>query len=512
MSEKQETETIPPKDPSKLTFESAFTRRRILASYWLVILLAVPLWWSYTSISRLSLPESRIQALAGKQWHSDIRVHVKSNVKAHPVDAVVSDVARLLKEDLKESEGVSIQFVTDSKSSADTYEVTLNTNVERASLRGRKLTIGMLPDDDAESIESSRLRLASVLRHLLVPPPPAERSNSPQRVVKYSPRYRVSFTLLNEDSASGKAAYTWDMQQAFGAHLGPTIDRLSPLHNFTVESQVQFHAPLAFSPKAVEHEGKIVHGLTHEDLTVFVNSAEWTLSSAVSNDPVLHFVAFIPSKEHDPLYILDDEGHPTTSNAFILPQWGGIIILNQHQPHLNMFALRPIFQTFKTQLLTLLGVADLPPAGIQLDNNEPFSQWQFDALMRRRTMENVEESRDTLLSIVKLVNQIQNMPVGKDVKGDVLGALNALEHAFEVGSSSPMKAFKYSAKAFILSSKAFFNPGNLGMLYFPAEHKYAVYTPLFASIAAPLVAAVVREFLAWKKARREGLAERPKTD
>ena len=151
------------------------------------------------------------------------------------------------------------------------------------------------------------------------------------------------------------------------------------------------------------------------------------LASAVSNDPVLHFVVFIPSKEHDPLYILDEAGNPTTSNAFILPQWGGIIILNKHLPHLNSAALRPVFQTFKTQLLTLLGVPELPPAGIRLEANEPFSQWQFDALMRRRTAENVKESQDTLLSIVKLVNQIQNMPVGKDVKGDVLGALNALE-------------------------------------------------------------------------------------
>ena len=39
-------------------------------------------------------------------------MHVKSNVKAHPADAVVADVAKLLKEDLKESEGASIEFVT----------------------------------------------------------------------------------------------------------------------------------------------------------------------------------------------------------------------------------------------------------------------------------------------------------------------------------------------------------------------------------------------------------------
>ena len=40
------------------------------------------------------------------------------------------------------------------------------------------------------------------------------------------------------------------------------------------------------------------------------------------------------------------------------------------------------------------------------------------------------------------------------------------------------------------------------MLYFPAEHKYAVYTPLFASVAAPLIGAVLREVAAWRKARK----------
>lgn len=40
------------------------------------------------------------------------------------------------------------------------------------------------------------------------------------------------------------------------------------------------------------------------------------------------------------------------------------------------------------------------------------------------------------------------------------------------------------------------------MLYFPAEHKYAVYTPLFASAVIPLFAAAVRELLKWRKQRQ----------
>lgn len=41
----------------------------------------------------------------------------------------------------------------------------------------------------------------------------------------------------------------------------------------------------------------------------------------------------------------------------------------------------------------------------------------------------------------------------------------------------------------------------LALLYFPDEHKYAVYTPLFAPVAVPMVAALFREFKAWKAGR-----------
>ncbi len=76
--------------------------------------------------------------------------------------------------------------------------------------------------------------------------------------------------------------------------------------------------------------------------------------------------------------------------------------------------------------MSLLGVPSLP-AGVEYDHNLPFTDWQLDALVRLRTRQNVENSKETLESIVALVNQIENMPVEQDVKGDVQGALNALD-------------------------------------------------------------------------------------
>ncbi|KAI0915936.1 hypothetical protein AcW1_009330 [Taiwanofungus camphoratus] len=324
-------------------------------------------------------------------------------------------------------------------------------------------------------------------------------------IVKYAPRYRLAFTLLNEDAASGNAAIAWDVREAISKHITPTLDRLSILHNFTIESQIQFHAPLAFEPRTLEIDNMVKFGLIQEDLTVFINSAEWTLSSSVSSDPVLHFVLFLPSWRNRPLHILSDDG-VAVSNAFILPQWGGITILNPMSSspgplHLTASSLDTVFLTFRHQLLALLGVPKLP-ISIQSNQSAIFTDWQLDALLRRRAAENVEGGKETLRSIVNLVAQINNMPVGQDVRGDVQDALTALDEAYSAASFSSAHTLRHSSRALTLASRAFFSPGMLALLYFPAEHKYAVYTPLFASIAAPLIAAVVREILAQRRAYR----------
>ena len=56
--------------------------------------------------------------------------------------------------------------------------------------------------------------------------------------------------------------------------------------------------------------------------------------------------------------------------------------------------------------------------------------------MRRRTLENAERAKDTLRSIVKLVDEIQNMPVDKDVQNDVVNALNELDEVMVYPSKS----------------------------------------------------------------------------
>lgn len=62
-----------------IPFQSHDIKLRIVSSYWLIIILGLPLWWITTSIERLALPVERVRSIA--------RV---TEVLGYPFDAVRS--------------------------------------------------------------------------------------------------------------------------------------------------------------------------------------------------------------------------------------------------------------------------------------------------------------------------------------------------------------------------------------------------------------------------------------
>ncbi|KAF9010186.1 phosphatidylinositol-glycan biosynthesis class S protein-domain-containing protein [Cyathus striatus] len=494
MSSAPSTKSPSVHDPSKLSYQSHSVRRSIILSYWIVIFLSLPLWWYTTSITRLSLPASWVSSHAERRLRLPVRICLPSESNASR-----KTLQRAIDEHVMNSqgrwEGLDVEIDICTKPLTE-YVYSLAFEGREVAVEGRKL---FYPNFVYKAIS----KLAEVLSTLLTP-----HSVAPdQRVAQYAPSFRLAFSLLNEDAAAGYTINSWDIKEGLEKHIFPIISPLSSLHKFTIESQVQFHAPLAFHPQLINS----TYALTQEDLTVFVNSAEWTLSSSASNDPVLHFILFIPSAYRQPLLLVNSDGQPLSSSAFLLPQWGGIFV---HNPNLKDTSkntglptsdLDHIFSVFANQLSTLLGVPRLPPGVKSTDTNRRITDWQLDTLIRRRALENAEGSQNTLRSIVKLVNQIENMPVGEDVKGDIYNALNALDQMHVSAGVSLHDTFRHSAEAFMFSSRAFFNPGMLALLYFPAEHKYAVYAPLFASVMVPLFITTLREAKAWRRQRQEAM-------
>jgi phosphatidylinositol glycan class S len=64
-----------------------------------------------------------------------------------------------------------------------------------------------------------------------------------------------------------------------------------------------------------------------------------------------------------------------------------------------------------------------------------------------------------------------------------------------------VNGFQAATRAAELAEAAFFDHTMVAQLYFPNEHKFAVYMPLFVPIAVPIILALLRELRGIKKKR-----------
>jgi len=250
----------------------------------------------------------------------------------------------------------------------------------------------------------------------------------------------------------------------------PLTSALHDLHRFDIETQVQYYAPLTIQ----RDQGEDGFVIEEDQLKAFVNSAEWNLASAVSSDPVLHFILYIPSADKSPMLVRKQDGALASLDSFSIPQWGGVYVLSPGSQRLSAEALKKPFHAFAAQLRHLLAVPTLPG-----EANVHKTQWEVQALMRTRTVQNAKDAVGKLGAIARQTKEIQNMRIPKAVQTDVRGALDALR---EIRTPAIEEAMKQSALALDLANRASFNHEMLARLYFPDEHKWAVYTPLFGPL------------------------------
>jgi phosphatidylinositol glycan class S len=65
------------------------------------------------------------------------------------------------------------------------------------------------------------------------------------------------------------------------------------------------------------------------DLPYIVDSNSWNLDFVADpSETLLNFVLHVPEKRFSPLYIKSSDTGYSKSNAYLIPQWGGVAILN----------------------------------------------------------------------------------------------------------------------------------------------------------------------------------------
>ncbi|KAK5822192.1 phosphatidylinositol-glycan biosynthesis class S protein, partial [Linnemannia elongata] len=340
------------------------------------------------------------------------------------------------------------------------------------------------------------------------------------KTVKYAPGYQLTFSLFSGDASNG--VREWKMQEVIHAYLAPFIKTMSTVSKFTIESQIQHYASLAFTPQ-MDYSSQ-EHYLTPDALPNFINAAEWSLASTVSSLPSLNFLTYVPKPSESPLVIKTGPGASKSStNSFLIPRWGGVAILNrdidrtkrseEYPEVITVQDLEPVMRVFLTQLRDLMGVTDLStttqpsssfPIVFHKSLNEAPTTWELDNLLRRRSAENLVDSLATISSLARLVRKTPNMVVLDHIQKDVTEALRDIGRSCEhLSRQEYVEALAASRDGLVKSETAFFDPTMVSMLYFPDEHKYAIYMPLFVPISVPLLMSLLREVKRLKEKKKQ---------
>jgi phosphatidylinositol glycan class S len=335
-----------------------------------------------------------------------------------------------------------------------------------------------------QSLSSTRDNRASI-RKQISPELAADLAKRTTRSLKYAPTYHITFSLFTPTSLPS----SWDIESAIEQYLSPLLESLSPVSNFTIDTQVQMYAQFSQSMEQPQYD-ETQHAwlLREETLSGFINAAEWPLSPSIGSAPTINFILYVPDAKQAPLLIRENNG-----NSWLIPQWGGVAILNPASDkkdasapdtHLSTEDLEPILLTFSHQLLSLLGIPRSP-------RSLPL---QILTLIRLRSASLLLSAASTLGSLSRLVVALPSIAIPESVAYSVDRTISHLQNACTDLRDGRFHAAMEKARiAEHEAEKGFFEKSMVGQVYFPDEHKVAVYLPLLGPVGVPLIIAGAKE-------------------
>lgn len=509
----------PPEKPADI-------RRRswIVLSFWaIVIFLGLPIWWQTTSIYRANLPLDEMMSWAdGKACQLAFPLQITLDAP-HIQGQEAQNLLQLTQKALDElndfplhhihvrlpepaSNDDTTQAITESKNSNSALTVHASPGESTASSlhpHSPTLEITYPPNSSPSSLAdyiATELRFTfaeeqAIVSYLLstssIPAEWRPQGTSQQvteslskrmtRSLKYSRTYHLTFSLFTD----GPTPQGWDIESAIDEYMRPILDMLNPIHNFTIDTQVQLYA----SP------GVQSQVLSKADLSSFINAAEWPLSPSIGGAPTINFIVYIGNQT-----IGLDSSDTETSQSWLIPQWGSVYLLAPPATtsHVGTEALKQPIMTFTSHLLSLLGTPQSGSLPMRLS-----------ALTRIRTADLVLRASSSLGSLARLSSALPSISIPSQVADGVAKCLRHLQLACGATSSSSSstktetEGLAHAQVAEAEAERAFFEKSMVGQLYFPDEHKVAVYLPLLGPVGVPLIMGLLNELKAWKKRRAE---------
>ncbi|KAK5608710.1 hypothetical protein CRENBAI_021287 [Crenichthys baileyi] len=540
-----------------------------------VIIVGVPLWWKTTETYRAWLPVSQIRELAKLQLQlsADVEV-VFTRGTVTPEQQKKVPLTKTQEEDHAVDEGTTLKYRYETKYRTATImeedalhkptaaEADLALHMLSESPCGSLViyvipeSSSLLPEDVKVYIGQRRtalLRVAAQMRtaktfeqlldrlqpHIIqvlrvmsfsraditaalsdrvrFHPGSKESVADSMRAFKSSPGYEITFSLLNPDPKSHRLH--WDIEGAAQTYIQPLLMKMSPVANFSIDSQTLHYAMLGVNPRY--DSSRSAYMLNADSLAHVINPVEARLgSNAASSNPVLNFLLYVPDSHHSPLYIQDHHKQEVPSNAFHSPRWGGIMVYNvdsSYGPEAEFpvdinINMAKVMGVFLAQLRLLLGVQSSPPPPgflVAPCGGTGLADWELDRLMWSRSVENIATATTTITSLAQLLDQIGNIVINDNIAEQVSNAVTSLQLAVaELDAGNLGFALQFSKEAILASEKAFFDPSLLHLLYFPDDQKFAIYIPLFLPMCVPILLSLLKIASEARQKRREKQAKK----
>ncbi|KAK4223965.1 phosphatidylinositol-glycan biosynthesis class S protein [Podospora fimiseda] len=493
-------------------------RRRgyVILSFWLIVLLlGLPIWWKTTTIYRADLPlQEMLDWSDGKACRPvfPLRISIQANslqdqeaqnllrLTQHALDDLNDFAGHHLRLQLSPPLGDEATSATNNGSALtirlspgeattatlDPYEPTLDITYPPNNIPSPTASSSALATYVASQLRSTFGEEQATISYLLstnsMPSEHRPLGLSPETVeslakrttrsLKYSPTYHLTFSLFT----SGALPSSWDIETAIEEYMKPVLDVLSPIHNFTIDTQVQLYAA-----PGVQNDV-----LQKQDLSSFINAAEWPLSPSIGGAPTINFIVFVGNQT----IVTSPESE--SSQSWLIPQWGTVYLLSQpwDTTHVSTETLKQPLLTFTSHLFSLLGTPQSGSLPLRLST-----------LTRIRSADLLLRASSTLGSLARLALALPSISIPSSVADGVSKTMTHLRLACD--NLGGLDGLEHARIAEAEAERAFFEKSMVGQLFFPDEHKIAVYLPLLGPVAVPLIMGAINEFKAWRKRRRE---------
>lgn len=227
---------------------------------------------------------------------------------------------------------------------------------------------------------------------------------------------------------------------------------------------------LAEEPLKDSETGRLF--FTPAQLTTMMRTGAWNLDLSIHRANAINFVVIFTEDAH-PVHVQTADG---PARSFCYPNWGGAYIWNAGEAAPQLPA-----SLFAGNLLSILGMAS---GGSPADT---------DRLLLALTRTNMHRIANAHSAVTDLLAKSPFIEIPADLARRLAkwhDSAEQIQAALRAGDIA--EAARASARAAKHAEASFYHRSLLGKMYFPDEHKAAIYLPLLLPSLLPVVVGLVK--------------------